>query len=246
MLTYRKFNLFQLNADPQIQETLYLLFRQILNPELTKAEFNAYLFKLCPCEISLVLVYDGADPVGFCFAGFYPFQVNKKQVYVARVALGIVERYRGRNLPLAVFFQGFMRFRLSHPGSEIILMNFVLNPVIYRMTHEYSSNAYPREKCTVPPFLVELKNKILGRMGLEEKFPDSFLVHTPFRVVQSPEQMHRFGRSTNELIREFLRMNPDYNNQTGVLMLVRVNTRNLLHAMGRAFRKRNRKVTRML
>lgn len=246
MLTYRKYCLFQLNADPEIQENLFQLFKEILNPALTRAEFQSYLFKMCPCDIFLLLVYDGDKAVGFCFAGFYPFLVNKKNVYVARVALGLQDRYRGRNLPLSTFFMGFLRFKLSHPGAEIVLMNFVLNPIVYRMTHEYSARAYPREKGTTPPFLLELKNKILERMGLKENVRDSLLVNTPFRVVQSPEQVSRFEKSANKLIQEFLRMNPAYNHQTGVLMLVPVNTRNLLHAIGTALRKKNRKVTRML
>jgi hypothetical protein len=221
------FNLSDINGVNSIMNDLFKLFKMTLNPDLTYREFHQYFFGIHPERLEISFIYKDEELAGFCTSGAYPKKVNGKRVVILRSAFGLLDEYKKGKFPLHGLFYKYMRYKLSHPFTKVYVTGFMANPLMYAMICKYTLNCYPRRNQDVSEEMTSFADDLLESMNLLRKKVSPFVVKIHFQVKFRQKDIERFTASEDEDVRYFLEINPGYNNQEGVLVLVPVTIKNM-------------------
>lgn len=212
--------------DTPIFDKLYKIFTATLNPGMDKRMFRAFYDAPELQYIDITFLEANGAIVGFCAAAFYGINVNGKANVVGRAAIGIQEGHRGGALPVSTLFYKFIRYKLHHPLARLVLTGFIANPLIYDMICKYTGWAYPREgqklpahMCTFHQAVVPEKSKAPGKHPM--------VVKLHFHVHQGADMVQRVMNSASRYVKDYLRMNPDYDGKYGLVVLVPVTWANI-------------------
>lgn len=227
MFTMAHFNLSDINGVNSIMNDLFKLFKMTLNPDLTYREFHQYFFGIHPERLEISFIYKDQELAGFCTSGAYPKKVNGKRVVILRSAFGLLDEYKKGKFPLHGLFYKYMRYKLSHPFTKVYVTGFMANPLMYAMICKYTLNCYPRRNQVVSEEMTSFADDLLESMNLLRKKVSPFVVKIHFQVKFSHKDIDRFTASDDEDVKFFLEINPGYNNQEGVLVLVPVTIKNM-------------------
>ena len=196
-------------------------------------EFKAYYFSGKLDYIDATLVFHGDKVIGFCSAAFYKSEINHKDYTIGRAATGILESYRGNALPKWNLYKKYIHYWLKHPLRKIILSAYVANPLIYAMICKYTGFAYPRPFSEPPQKIVDIKNELLKSQRLQAKENPPFVVEIHFCVEISDKEQERIFKSKDGAVRYFLKINPKFREQHGVVVIIPVNLKNIGFSSGK-------------
>lgn len=239
MFTFQNFDLSDVNSSPEPLEKLYGIFRQTLNPDLTEEEFNQYLFSAHPDSLEMTFIHAEDELAGFCTAAAYPRRCGQKKVIILRSAFGLRTEYKQGRFPLHGLFYKYMRYKLTHLFTPVYVAGFMANPLMYAMICKYTRRCYPRRDLPVSEKAKALKQTVLDSMGMEEEKPFVLKIH--FQVKFNGDDLRRFHASNDEDVKYFLAINPGYNQQVGVLVIVPVTVGNMAYTFGKHLTRRFRK-----
>jgi hypothetical protein len=228
MFTFKNYRLSDINSSGHILDLLYQIFKATLNPALTQREFRSYYFSQYPDEMDITLLYRGDTLAGFFSAAFYPRRMNGKKIVICRSAVGLLKGIEKGRFPLGKLFAGFMRYKIARPLTPLYITGFMANPIMYAMICKYTRTVYPRRNHPAPAHILLFKQSLLEAMGLSKKEIAPFVLQIHFQVQFSKEDIARFEASSNEDVQYYLRINPGYLQQTGVMVLLPVTWTNIL------------------
>ncbi len=230
MFTMVHFNLSDINGINSIMTDLFKLFKMTLNPDLTYREFHQYFFGIHPERLEISFIYKDNEIAGFCTSGAYPKKVKGKKVVILRSAFGLLDQYKKGKFPLHGLFYKYMRYKLTHLFTKVYVTGFMANPLMYAMICKYTLQCYPRRNQEVSAEMTSFADNLLESMNLLRKKVNPFVVKIHFQVKFKKQDIERFENSEDEDVRFFLNINPGYNNQEGVLVLVPVTLQNMIYA----------------
>lgn len=212
---------------------LYGIFSATLYPGMSFREFRAFYSSKTLDYIDVTFIYSGAALIGFCGAAFYAVTINDCPVVIGRAATGILPAERGGRLPRWPLYAKYMRYKMKHPFTDILLTIYVANPLIYSMICRYTGIVYPRLSVDVTGKIIQLKNGILQHSGLEKREMSPFVVRIHFKVQLGEDILKRSLESDDVFVRYYLAINPGFQKQDGVLTIVPVTWENVLRSCGR-------------
>ena len=232
-ITYRRACLNKnFESDPNFQ-TLYHIFEATLKPGMRYREFKAYFASSRLEYIDVTFILLNQKIIGFCSAAFYESIINERKYTIGRAATGILEIHRGRTLPKWKLYKKYIQYWLKHPFRHIILSAYVANPLIYAMICKYTGVAFPRFNSAPPASIVNIKDQLLRSQNLHVRENPAFVVEIHFCVDISDLEQQRIFNSTNGDVKYFLKINPRFRQQYGVLVIIPVHFRNIIYSSGR-------------
>lgn len=245
-ISYRRLLITDCSEENQDFLVLFDIFRATLKPDMRFLEFKAYYCSARLDYIDATLIVLRGTVIGFCAAAFYATVINKKQYTVGRAATGILEEHRGHTLPKWKLYQKYIRYWFRHPFRRTLLSAFVANPLIYAMICKYTGIAYPRQAAEPPADIIKIKNDLLRSHNLHRKEGPAFVVEIHFCVSISERELERIFTSRDRNVRYFLRINPKFRQQYGVVVLIPIHLKNILMSSGRFLYHRGHKIFRSL
>ena len=207
--------------------TLYNIFKLSLKPGMLFREFKAYYCSAKLDYIDATFIWVDNVIAGFCSAAFYTTFINGKACTIGRAATGILENYRGHTLPKWKLYKKYIAYWCKHPLRQFILSAYVANPLIYAMICKYTGVAYPKEMTSPTPAIINIKNELLRSQNLKSKEDPEFVVEIHFCVSISDKEQERIFKSSNSNVKYFLKINPKFTRQHGVLVIIPVNLKNI-------------------
>ncbi len=222
-ISYRRVILRECSVEGREFMELFAIFRATLKPDLSFREFKAYYHSAHLEYIDVTFVLVRGRVVGFCSAAFYMSMMGERPMVIGRAATGILERYRGRTLPKWKLYWKYIAYWLRHPLRPIVLSAYVANPLIYAMICKYTGIAYPHPLEPVPAGIVRLKNELSGRRD-----EDGFVMPIHFSVAMGQREQQRIQTSRDPAVQYFVKINPRFLQQYGVLVIIPVDLRNIL------------------
>ena len=164
MFTIRNFDLSDVNTSPLSLEILYGIFQNTLNPDLTEAEFNQYLFGCHPDSFEMSFIYKEEVLAGFATSAAYPRKISGKKVIILRSAFGLLDDYKNGQFPLQSLFFKYVRYKLKHLFTPVYVAGFMANPLMYAMICKYTLKCYPRKNREHSQKILAFKNDQLSSM----------------------------------------------------------------------------------
>lgn len=206
---------------------LFHIFRTTLKPGMHFREFRAYYCsaKLDYIDVTFIMVNKAV--IGFCSAAFYTSIINAKAYTIGRAATGILEHYRGNTLPKWKLYKKYIQYWWKHPFRQFILSAYVANPLIYAMICKYTGITYPRQATRPPANIVSIKDELLHSQNLHLKEDPAFVVKIHFCVSIGDEDQERIFKSTDGAVQYYLKINPKFREQHGVLVIIPINLKNI-------------------
>jgi len=209
-------------------KTLFNIFRQTLKPDMRFREFKAYYASAQLHYIDVTFIFIDETVIGFCAAAFYNALINGKQYTIGRAATGILESYRNNNaLPKWKLYKKYIQYHIKHPLRPFVLSAYVANPLIYAMICKYTGIAYPKYSSTPPDNIVNIKNELLRSQNLHSKENPAFVVEIHFCVSIGKKDEERIFKSENGDVKYYLKINPGFRHQHGVLVIIPVTLKNI-------------------
>ncbi|MBL7749301.1 MAG: hypothetical protein JNM19_17815 [Chitinophagaceae bacterium] len=242
MFTMQHFGLGDINAGNTSLQQLYEIFKCTLNPDLTEDEFNSYLFGQHPESLEISYIYKDKELAGFCTGTAYPLTISKKRITVLRSAFGLREDYREGNFPLQGLFFKYIRRKLKAPFSPMYVAGFMANPLMYAMICRYSLNCYPRPGKKIPAAIFALKHELTRSLPPQSTGSHPFVMRIHFQVALLKSDISRIHQSKDPYVKYFTEINPHYQQQHGVLVLVPVSWLNILYTTARYLFRRLKKM----
>jgi hypothetical protein len=233
MFNLEHYDLSDINTDNSPLNKLYEIFKQTLNPDLTPREFSQYLFGQHPERMELTFINQGEELAGFCTAAAYPRKVNGKKVVILRSAFGLLDRFKNGRFPLQGLFFKYIRYKLAHPFTSVYVAGFMANPLMYAMICKYTLRCYPRRNITIPPKVLHFKKSLVQSMRLDRKEVAPFVMKIHFQVRFKKEDLDRINSSRDKDVAYFLSINPGFQDQIGVMVLIPVTFSNMLYTLAR-------------
>lgn len=207
---------------------LYNIFKLTLKPYMHFREFKAYYCSARLEYIDVTFILCNQNIIGFCAAAFYTTIINNKLNTIGRAATGIMEQYRGNTLPKWKLYKKYMAYWCKHPFRNFILSAYVANPLIYGMICKYTGVAYPKISPAAPEKILNIKNALLRSQNLHVKEKIPFVVEIHFCVSISNKEQERIFKSKDNAVKYFLKINPQFREQYGVLVIIPVNLKNII------------------
>jgi hypothetical protein len=206
---------------------LFDIFKSTLKPGMIFREFKAYYCsaKLDYIDVTFILLNNIV--IGFCSAAFYTTNINNKTYTIGRAATGVLELYRGHTLPKWKLYKKYIHYWCKHPFRHFILSAYVANPLIYAMICKYTGVAYPKPVGTPPENIIRVKNELLRSQNLHAKEDPAFVVEIHFCVSISDKEQERIFKSRDGAVKYFLKINPKFTHQHGVVVIIPVNLKNI-------------------
>lgn len=230
MFTLRNYDLSDVNSSPSSLDVLFGIFKSTLNPDLTEREFNQYLFGCHPDSFEMSFIYKEQQLAGFATSAAYPRKVNGKKVVILRSAFGILDEYKNGKFPLHSLFYKYMRYKFTHLFTPVYVAGFMANPLMYAMICKYTLRCYPnRQQMNPPEKLLLFKDDLLASMRLKRKEVAPFVLKIHFQVKFREKDIQRFEESQDPDVKYYLSINPRYQEQYGVLVLVPVTLPNMAY-----------------
>ncbi len=225
-INYYRRKIYNLSTADANTNRLFEIFKQTLKPDMSYREFLAYYQSIKLDYIDVSFVELKGVTIAFCAAAFYKATIAGKSAIIGRAATGVLPSYRGNMLPKWKLYFKFIRYKLFHPGSYVILSAYVANPIIYAMICKYTGWAYPKENQQIPDSIVEIKNNLLHSQGLKKKEGPAFVIKIHFNVHMGVEMVTRIYASKDKHLLFFLSINPLFQQQFGVVTIIPVTMKN--------------------
>jgi hypothetical protein len=221
---------------------LFHIFQLTLKPGMQFREFKAYYSSAKLDYIDVTFVICNQTVIGFCAAAFYETIINNKPYTIGRAATGIMEQYRGHTLPKWKLYKKYMHYWWKHPFRHFVLSAYVANPLIYAMICKYTGIAYPRPATPSPVNILQVKDELLRSQNLHLKEKPAFVVEIHFCVSISDKEQERIFKSNDGAVQYFLKINPKFREQHGVLVIIPVNLKNITWTSCKFLYYRNAKI----
>ena len=217
---------------------LYSLFKTTLNPDLSEREFYFYYCYDKPEHVHITFVKYNNDYAGFLSVSEYKKILAGKEHIICRVAVGLLNEFRGGNFPVSRLCGKIMQYKLKHPFCNMYLTAYLANPLMYAMICKYTHQVYPRVNRKVSNKINALRLAVLKNAGMLKKEIEPFVTKIHFRVCLGLEDKMRIERSKNENVHYYLKKNPDYENQIGLMVILPVSWLNITATLYKACLKR--------
>ncbi|MBL7701509.1 MAG: hypothetical protein JNM14_04630 [Ferruginibacter sp.] len=232
MFTLKNYDLSDINSAPSSLDVLYGIFKTTLNPDLTEREFNQYLFGCHPDSFEMSFIYRDETLAGFATSVAYPRKIEGKKVIILRSAFGMIDACKQGNFPLHSLFYKYIRYKLKHLLTPVYVAGFMANPLMYAMICKYTLRCYPnRRQIKHSQKMLSFKDDLLQSMKLKKKEVAPFVLKIHFQVKFKPADIERIQQSTNQDVGYFLSINPRFQEQYGVLVLVPVTITNMAYTL---------------
>jgi hypothetical protein len=228
IISYRQTFITDCSAENYEFLALYNIFKLTLKPDISFREFRIYYWSAKLDYIDVTFILLNKIIIGFCTAAFYTTIINNKEYTIGRAATGVLEQYRGNTLPKWKLYKKYINYWFRHPFRQFILSAYVANPLIYAMICKYTGIAYPKPPATPPEKIINLKNALLHSQNLHLKEDPAFVVEIHFDVSISDKEQERIFKSKDNAVKYFLKINPKFRQQHGVLVIIPVNLKNIL------------------
>lgn len=227
MLTLRHVALSNFDEPNTTLHELYAIFAATLNPDLSYREFRFFYFRHKPHRMDITFLQDGNKVAGFICVTFYKHTLDGKTYTICRGAAGIREGYRGGSLPSWQLCWHYIRYRLMHPTEKMYITGYMANPILYSMICRYTHKVYPKAGVPVPQHIHDLRDKLLQFYGMTKKVIRPFVLRIHFQVHLSDKDKQRIFTSTDKNVLFYLNLNPDFQQQAGVMTIVPVTWYNI-------------------
>jgi hypothetical protein len=242
MITYRQAFIRDCSEQNENFKALFNIFKLTLKPDMQFREFKVYYCSAKLVYIDVTFVLSNQTIIGFCAAAFYTTLINNKLHTIGRAATGIMEQYRGNTLPKWKLYKKYIAYWRRHPFRNFILTAYVANPLIYAMICKYTGVAYPKMSSDAPPKIIDIKNELLRSQHLQAKENQPFVVEIHFCVALSDQEQDRIFKSRDGAVKYFLKINPKFRQQYGVLVIIPVNMKNILLSAYKFLYHKNAKI----
>lgn len=227
-VSYRRVILRECSVEDKDFMELYVIFRATLKPDMTFREYRAYYQSTRLEYIDVTFIIAGRRVVGFCSAAFYSGVVGQRKTVIGRAATGILEEWRGRTLPKWKLYWKYIEYWRRHPFKRIVLSAYVANPLIYSMICKYTGIAYPHPVALAPASIIRLKNELLRQQRPGVEAGEAFVVPIHFSVELGEKERQRIFASRDPAVGYFVKINPRFMQQFGVLVIIPVDIRNIV------------------
>lgn len=230
---------------------LYKIFTETLNKGLTYREFRFFYFRNKPHYMDITFMEADNKPVGFLCVTFYKHILNAKMYTICRGAAGISEEYRGGKLPNWLLCWKYTDYKLKHPFERMYITGYMASPILYSMICNYTHKVYPKAGIAVPGHIHQLRENLITYYGLQKKVVAPFILKIHFQVSMNKTDEQRIYSSKDRNIKYYLKINPDFQQQIGVMTIVPVTWYNVSVSMFRGLlfkplKKKSRKVVKNL
>ena len=231
MFREEQFVISDLNSSDRPLTLLKDIFRRTLKKDISDRAFYQYYFSQHPDQLDVTLLYDGSELVGFCSAAFYPRKIEGEKVIICRSALGLLKSVPKGQFPLHRLFAKYIAYKLRHPFTPVFITGFMANPLMYAMICKYTREVYPKKNVAIPPRIETFKSALMEQMRLSKSEIRPFVMKIHFQVQFTEAEKQSFRENPNPDVQHFLSINPGFDDQYGVLVLLPVSYSNMLYTV---------------
>lgn len=219
----------------ELESRIYRLFALTADDGFNKEYFRK-TYDDCDQIDVLLIKNEAGEDIGF---GSYSYRKieGAKNLYIARPAMGIDKSRRGSKFPTALYSKMIIDFKMKHFRSEVILLGITLNPIVYSGGCAYWKKLYPRPNLRYNSHMQKVRELVIDTYKLNMIREN--IVSLPYAPRLLKEDIERFDKAaeTNEYVKEYMRLNPNYLNREGLLTLIPVNMSNIWNGMLKMIRK---------
>lgn len=201
---------------------LYLIVKNTLCPGMSYLFFLRFYLASKPHLMQITFLTTDGEDAGF-FTCTYSFQqLNGHEKVICRVAIGIVEKFQKGNMPFAALCRRIIAYKLKHPYQPVYMVAYLANPFVYAAIARYTAEYWPARQTQSPAFILKLKDSILEAGNMKKNEVSPFVVRIHFKVEMPEKLLHRIYSSNDPDVKFYLRMNPCFENQMGLMTVVPV------------------------
>jgi hypothetical protein len=213
--------------QPELRR-LYLILKATLCPEINYRYFlRFYLASKPHCMQITFLQHNGVD-VGFFTCTYSTQLLMEKERTICRVAIGLLEAYQGGKMPFAALCLRIIQYKLKNPFSSLFMVAYLANPLVYASIARYTAEFWPRHKVDTPEFIVKLKDEILEAGNMKKYEQGPFVLKIHFHVHFPPALFKRMLESRDSNVKYYFEINPNPQEQMGVMTIVPVRWMNIV------------------
>jgi len=227
MFNLKHYRLYSFSEPNPTLVRLFEVFERTLNKGMTYREFRFFFFRHKPHFMDITFMEREGRDVGVIVTTFYRHELGGRPVTICRGAAGIDEDQPKGSLPSWLLCRKYIRYRLLHPFEKMYITGYMASPLLYSMICKYTHLAYPKAGVPVTAAILTLWDQLIRLYGMQKRVVAPFVVELPFRVTSRPQDQQRIAESQDRDVLFYLKTNPDYKDQKGVLTIVPVTWYNI-------------------
>ena len=175
--------------------------------------------------------------VGYCAAHLFDRDLQGRHCGVFRVEAGILSPYRGRRSTFLFGMRQALAYRLRHPFKRLFLFCTPVHPSSYCLLASRFLEVYPSPDRPIPPGVQTMMQELAESFDeLPEASGDVGLRQVGWITRDSEQERRRWEQSEAPEVNFYLTRNPGYRRGVGLVTLVPLSWRNLLHTAWKAGR----------
>lgn len=236
--------------SPLLQR-LYQIVKRTLCPGMSYLFFLRFYLACKPHEMQITFLTNDGKDAGFFTCTYTDHLVTGQIGVICRVAIGISEEFQQGNMPFASLCRRIIAYKTKHFVRAVYMVAYLANPFVYAAIARYTSEHWPSRKKDTAPHILELKDEILKSGNLAKNEVRPFVLKIHFKVEMAAALLKRIYSSEDPDVQFYLKMNPDFENQMGLMTIVPVRwsnvMANILKAMVfRPLRKKLRRISHII
>lgn len=207
---------------------LYSIVRATLCEEMTYPFFLKFYLSAKPHFMQVTFIRSRGEDIGFFTCTYVSQQVCNKEAAICRVAIGVLPQFHGGIMPFGTLCRRIISYKSRHPLRRLYMVAYLANPLVYATIAKYTSEYWPRKDKPAGERICRIKEDILQSGNLKKNETSPFVLHIHFEVHFTEALTQRILNSRNPDVQYYLRLNPDFMKQKGVMTIVPVRWTNIL------------------
>ncbi len=192
--------------------------------------FVRYLFH-SGADASRIRAYLTPDGrmVGYAAAHRYGRDVSGRRIVVFRAEAGLLPQYRAHGRTFWFFTRELLKYRLLHPAEPIFYLGMLVHPSSYVVFARYFRDVYPHREHAVPGPAQRMMQDLADSFGVPPvDAADPLLRLVGWRTRRAKPY---WEQTDDPDVAYFRERNPGYRHGHGLVVLVPITLRNLVHAV---------------
>lgn len=210
-----------------LEKRLFNIFNETVREALTiDAIRNRYQETY---QVDLFFLKQNGQDIGFAMITFYKTKHQNKTIFFARPAMGILNSARGAKFPMEKYIAAFMRFKLKHPFTPVMMFTCPVNPIPYAASSKYWIDSFPKHNKAYPPAIQAIKQTALNFFQTPEIREN--VLRLPFGPLLNDNDIRRFyeRKSSNPHVAYFLANNPNFLQNESLVLMIPVSFKNIAY-----------------
>ncbi|MCB9760569.1 MAG: cyclic nucleotide-binding domain-containing protein [Alphaproteobacteria bacterium] len=181
-------------------------------------------------------------PISYSGAYLYEHPFQGEPCMVLRSTMAVHPDHRGRTLHGAFLAGEMLRHIAAWPGRRMFALDPIVHPTSFLLKTRFMGHIHPHWGYDTPPELAGFVDGVADAWGLPAVDPaDPWVRAVGGRTRETPAERRFWARDPRPEVQFFLKLNPDYHEGHGLMVLSVLDAASFLAAVGRLGRRQLRR-----